>query len=100
MARTSGFTCSLANAITIGVPFSDPANSATLVTSSYLIIPTAGTEGGIVYVNGQGALQYCAYAFVGYNPISASQVVASGTVGGVMRTTTAVPTGWLADYVN
>lgn len=100
MANTKGFSCSVADAITIGTTFTDPsATSLNPIVSSYIIIPTAGTEGGMVYRNPQGNLMWCAYAFVGYNPIAATAILASGTVNGVSRTTTAVPTGFIAEYI-
>lgn len=102
MATTKGFSCSVADAITIGTTFTDPNTAApnpNPIVSSYIIVPTGGTEGGMVYRNGQGVLMWCAYAFVGYNPIAATAIVASGVVNGVMRTTVAVPTGYIGEYV-
>ena len=94
---TNGFTCETSDLVTVGTAFSDP-NSSISVISSYISIPTTGTEGGIVYVNRAGQTCYWPYAFIGYNPISAVKILASATINSVLRTTTATPMYWHAAF--
>jgi hypothetical protein len=94
--KTYGFACGRSGTITIGTPFGTQyPNSTYPVVSSYVSIPTGGTEGGAVYINSAGETCWVETLFVGLNPLAAIEILASGTVNGVTKTTTAVPTGWL-----
>lgn len=90
---TNGFAGGRSNAITNGVPFSDINGNAT--TSSYIIVANTGAEGSLVYVNSSGETQYAPYVFFGYNPIGATQILASAVFGETTYTTTATGLSWL-----
>jgi hypothetical protein len=92
---TKGFSCQVSGYITNGVAFTAPQTSSNqIVSSTYIAIPTNGTEGVIVYVNPQGSTCVWPYAFIGYNPISATQILSSATIDDVVYTTTATPLYW------
>lgn len=95
MARTNGFNGSISDIVTLGQQFTDYVTGNPVI-STYLIIPTIGEEGSIVYVDSGGNLRYHPYAFIGYNPIAAAQVLSSAIVNGEMRMTTATPLYWLS----
>ena len=79
---TNGFAFGISDLVTLDTPFTYGGN---LVYSSYIYVYTAA--GDIVYMNSAGELQYLPSAAIGYHPIAASQIVTSGTVNGVSRTT-------------
>lgn len=94
--QTLGFTCGRSGTITIDTPFSAAYPDVTSpVVSTYISIPTGGTEGGIVYKNSAGETCWCETIFVGLNPIAATEILSSATINAVLKTTTANPTGWL-----
>lgn len=93
--KTNGFVCAVSDAITLDSPFQDLQGNP--VVSSYIMIPTGGTEGGIVFSDNNGNAAWWPYAFVGYNPIAATKILTSATVKGIPRTTTAVPTAWAGE---
>lgn len=75
---TLGFTFSYADVVSVGVNFP--------YVSSYIFV---GTSGDLVWQAPNGTAQWMPSAPVGYNPISAVKILASGVVNGVTRTTTA-----------
>jgi hypothetical protein len=75
---TLGFTFEYSDLVVPGVAFP--------FVSTYIYVQTAGD---IVYQSRDGSFQWLQAAGVGYHPISAVMVVASATVNGVSRTTTA-----------
>lgn len=96
---TLGFSCQISGLVTNDTYFVAPnPNSSQITCSSYIAVPTSGTEGGIVYENPVGETCYWPFAFVGYNPIAARKVLASAVVDGVMRLTTAAPLYWYGCY--
>lgn len=95
MARTNGFNGSISDVVTLGTAFTDYVTGNPVI-STYIIIPTIGEEGAIVYVDSGGNYRYLPYAFIGYNPIAAAKILSSATVDGIMRTTTATPLYWLS----
>lgn len=99
MARTNGFNGSISDVVTFAEPFTDYVTGNPVI-STYLIIPTVGDEGGIVYRDSGGNLRYHPYAFIGYNPIAAAEVLSSAVVNGTMRATTASPIYWLSATVS
>ena len=88
---TKGFTADYQDVVTVGSLFS--LNSINYI-SSYIYV--YGTAGDIVYKNKYGALCYAPSAALGYHPISAIEIVSSGSVNGVTRTTGATGMSWLA----
>ena len=96
---TPGFSCQLADFVTPDVPFAAPnPNANQIISSSYIMIPTTGTEGGIVYRNPAGEVCYWPFAFVGYNPIAATEILSTAVVDGQSRDTTATPLYWAGTY--
>lgn len=88
---TNGFVPSYSDAVTIGSPFT--SNNQTFV-SAYICV---GTGGDIVWQNAQGQPQWLPGALAGQVYIlGATKILASGTVNGVSRTTTASNMVWLA----
>lgn len=75
---TQGFTFSYSDLAVAGTLFPFP--------STYLLVQTAGD---LVYEAPDGTAQWVQAAQVGYHPISATRILASGTVNGTPRTTTA-----------
>ena len=64
--------------------------------SKYIIV---GGAGDIVYENPEGVPQFVPGLIAGaYLPIVAKRIVASATVRGTPRTTTATNMGWLGGY--
>jgi hypothetical protein len=99
MAYTPGFSCQISDLVTQNVPFAAPHPTPNqTICSSYIIVPTTGSEGGFVYENPAGEICYWPYAFVGYNPVAARQILTSATINGVNRTTTAAPLYWAGTY--
>jgi hypothetical protein len=95
--QTFGFTCGRSGVATLDQLFSTTISGVTYpVVSTYIIIPTTGAEGGIVYENSAGEVMYWPYTVFGYNPIAATKILTSATVNGTPRTTTATPIGWMA----
>lgn len=96
---TPGFSCSVSDLVSLDTPFSVPGTSANqIISSSYISVPTGGTEGGIVYKNPQGQVCYWPYAFVGYNPLAAVEILTTAVVEGIVRDTTATPLYWYGTY--
>jgi len=93
---TWGFVVSYSDLVVIGQPFTTTVNGNTLtLNSSY--IGVTGNSGDIVWLNALGIPQYLPNAQAGMvYPIGASQVVASATVNGVLRTTAATNLVWMA----
>jgi hypothetical protein len=92
---TWGFVASYGDAITVGQPFTQTVQGALVTfTASYI---TCSTGGDIVWLNALGIPQWLPGALAGqYYPIGASQIVASATVNGVSRSTTASGFSYLA----
>lgn len=95
MARTNGFNGSISDVVTLGTEFIDYVSGQPVI-STYIVIPTTGEEGSIVYVDSGGNLRYMPYIFLGYNPIAAQKILSSGMVNGISRMTTATPLYWLS----
>jgi hypothetical protein len=96
---TPGFSCQISDFVTLDTPFVSPTPFADqIISSSYIMVPTSGTEGGIVYRNPQGTVCYWPFAFVGYNPIAATEILSTAVVNGVTRDTTATPLYWAGTY--
>jgi hypothetical protein len=96
---TPGFSCQLSDFVTLDVAFAAPNPFADqIICSSYIMVPTSGTEGGIVYENPAGEVCYWPFAFVGYNPIAARKILTTAVVNGVTRDTTATPLYWAGSY--
>jgi hypothetical protein len=94
---TLGFTCGRSGQVTLGQLFSATVTGATYpVVSTYITIPSTGTEGGIVYVNSAGETMWWPNAVLGYNPIAATMILSAGLVNGILQTTTANPLSWAA----
>lgn len=92
---TTGFVPSSSDAVTIGTPFrASVGGISTLMTSCYL---TVGGAGDIVWRNAYGDLNWLPGAVAGQTYIiGAAAIVATGTVNGVSRTTTATNMTWYA----
>lgn len=88
---TNGFAYGISDIVTVDTPFE---YRGALLYSSYIYVYT--TAGDIVYRNSVGDLQYLPSAALGYHPIAASEIVTSGTVNGVSRTTSAVGMAYCA----
>lgn len=90
---TKGFVPNYSDAITIGVPFRATIKGVlSKISSSYI---TVGTGGDIVYMNATGDL--CFAAMLQSNTtyvIGAVEILASGTVNGTARTTSASNMTW------
>jgi len=93
---TLGFTCGISNLVTLDVPFTD--GNGVPITSTYITIPTTGTEGGIAYYNSNGDPMWKPYAVLGYNPIAAKMIATSVIIDSVTYTTTATPMDWAGSY--
>lgn len=95
---TWGFVVSYSDAVTIGKPFTMTVNGVlTTFTATYIGIETSGTTGDIVWLNALGIPQWLPNCQAGqFYPIGASQIITSGTVNGVTRTTTATGLIWMA----
>lgn len=79
---TNGFAFGWSDLVTIGVNFP--------YASSFIYITSSGTSGDIVYMNTAGVAQWLPGCLAGMlYPIGAASIVASATVNGVLRTTTA-----------
>ena len=76
---TNGFAFGFSDAVTLDTNFPYP--------SCYIYVGTS--SGDIVYENTAGQAQVILNAGLGYHPIAARRVLASGTVNGIARTTTA-----------
>ncbi len=81
--RTLGFSCGYSGTFVLNTP------SPNGLVSTYVILPTGGTEGGIVFRNSAGIAQYWPYAFIGLNPIAATEILTSAVIDEVTYTTTA-----------
>jgi len=92
--QTFGFVCGHSGLVVLDTSFSSIISSTYPVVSSYIILPSTATEGGIVYQNSAGETMWWPYAVLGYNPIAATKILTSATVNGTPRTTTATPMGW------
>jgi hypothetical protein len=94
---TQGFVPSSSDAITIGTPFSaSVAGVTTFLTSTYIYVGTGG-GGNIVWRNVYGDLNWLPGVVAGQTYIiGATEIVASGTVNGTARTTTASALTFLA----
>ena len=77
---TLGFSFSYSDLVTAGQYFP--------YLSSYIYVND--TAGDIVYEAPDGSAQWVQGAGLGYNMIAAQRVLATGTVNGTLRTTTAV----------
>lgn len=89
---TWGFVASYSDAVTVGTPFA--INGVSSITASYILV---GTAGDIVWQNAQGNAQWLPGAQAGsFYPIGAAQILATGTVNGTPRTTTASGMVWFA----
>lgn len=75
---TMGFSYSYSDLVVNGVAFP--------YLSTYIYVQVAGD---IVYQAPDGSAQWLQGAGIGYHPIAAVKVLASGTVNGTLRTTTA-----------
>lgn len=87
---TQGFVPSMSDAVTVGTLFSSIISGVrTNVISSYITVGTGG-GGDIVWRNYIGDLQWLPGLVAGQTyVIGATAILASGTVNGVSRTTTA-----------
>lgn len=84
---TWGFVASYSDLAVNDVPFPNGANGLPM-PSSYLYVSGAG--GNIVWKNVYGDAQYIPNALTGqYFPVGAVEILASGVVNGVARTTSA-----------
>lgn len=90
--KTLGFACGRSNAVTIGETFADINGNETI--SSYIKVTGSGAEGALVYMNSAGEPQYDPWVFFGYNPIAATMIVESATIGIDTYTTTATGLSW------
>lgn len=81
--KTNGRSFGISDVVVADTPFTYRGKN---IYSTKILV---GTTGNIVYRNSVGDLQYIASAPTGYHDIAASEIVASGTVNGVSRTTTA-----------
>lgn len=86
--KPKGYIVDYSNLITLDTPFT--FNNVTY-NSTYV---TVGVAGNIVWMNSDGQLNYIDSAQIGYQMINASQIVTSGMVEGVSRTTTATNMTW------
>ncbi len=88
---TWGFVPSYGDAVTVGSPFT--INGLTFV-STYIAV---GGAGDIVWQNNLGEAQWFPNAQAGQVYIlGAQKILASATVNGISRTTTATSMSWLA----
>ena len=93
---TWGFVVSYSDVMTVGVPISTTVNGK-LTPLVATFVGITGTSGNIVWLNALGIPQYLPGGLVGQSyPIGATQIVASATVNGVARTTTATGFCYLA----
>ena len=91
---TYGFAPSYGDVVTQGVPFT------CAVLTLYIVCLNVTGAGNIVWINNQGQAQYSDSVPVGWANIGATQIVASATVNGVSRTTTATISSWLGVQLN
>jgi hypothetical protein len=88
---TWGFVVSYSDVATNDVDFSIDGQT---LTSSYIYCQT---DGNIVWENAYGNPQYIEGAIAGvFYPVGAKRILASGTVNGINRTTSATGIVWLA----
>lgn len=94
---TLGISCGLSGPVTYNTQFTDSSSAPINVTSTYIY---CASSGALVYQNSAGNPQYAPTVPTGYNPIAASQILASATVDGVLRTTTiaAADMTWWGSY--
>lgn len=93
MAISNGVTTGYADIVIPGTPFGTDSQGNPLM-STYISV---GSSGDIVFRNVLGELQFLSSVSSGtLIPIAATEIVASGTVRGTPRTTTASLMGWLA----
>ena len=88
--KPKGYIVNYSNAVTLDTDFI--LNDTTYV-SSYIYIATAGD---LVWMNSDGQLNFIENAQAGYHPINATQIVTSGSVGGVSQATGASEISWFA----
>jgi len=89
---TYGFVPSYSDAVTVGAPFI--INGLTCV-AAYIYV--SGNSGDIVWENAQGNAQWLPGALTGQTYIiGAQKILASATVNGSSRTTTATGLVWMA----
>lgn len=88
--KPKGYVVDYSNVVTLDTNFI--LNGQTYI-STYIYI---GGAGDIVWKNSDGQLNFLNDAQPGYHLINASQIVTSGTVGGVSQTTSASNISWLA----
>jgi hypothetical protein len=92
---TWGFVVSYSDAITIGSPFTTTVQGKlTTFNATYIVV---GNAGDVVWINALGEPQWLPGCIAGNAyPIGAYQIVASATVNGTPRTTTASAMVWMA----
>lgn len=97
--KTLGFAYGYSNVVTLDQFFTDINGNNLIdgisqIVSSYIKVSGTGAEGGIVYLNSSGSIQYDPYVFFGYNPIAAIKILTSATINDVTYTTTATGLAW------
>lgn len=93
---TWGFVAKYSDVVTLDTDFSIVVAGNTLVMESMYILVT-GSSGNIVWQNKLGVNCYLPNAQSGaLYPIGAAQILTSGVVNGVSRTTSATGLVWLA----
>lgn len=94
---TWGFVASYGDAVTIGQPFVATLLDGSKLTLISTYITVNGGAGDIVWLNASGVPQWLPGAVLGQTYlIGASKIVASATVNGISRTTTATGLSYLA----
>jgi len=96
---TLGGSCGITDAVTLNAYFvknMETPSPANKVISTYIYL--YGTSGDIVYEDSNGNIRILPSAGIGYHPISARRILASGVITntGASASTTAVGMAYLA----
>jgi len=96
---TWGFVAAYSDTVALNTPITVTVNGKTS-TPSVAFVTVTTTDGDLVWLNGLGIPQFLPGCIAGVSyPIGATQIVSSGIVNGVSRTTTAVGFSWMGSPI-